>query len=345
VSGTSPNGSRARTAGGRLLARPLALLAGVALLVVGCAGETKPVVVGVARAEAITTTAAGPGIFEPAVDVPVVLGFRGTVTTVEVGLGQRVVAGEPLVAVSSAGLDNVAGKLGARASALTASVTALQKGGASAGVIAAAQAQATLAQNALAVANAGRGQIRAPISGVVADITSTPGGRVLSDEPLLHIVQTEQLTVTAQLASVFMGRVRTGMPALVRVSGTSGVALAGIVTRVAPVASTNGQTFTVVVLVATPGGAQPGTNAYVSVPLTVDAPVAVNHLAVLNADTFPTVFVVEGSTVQQRRVALGLSDGETTQIVSGVSSGDSVVIAGSQQLSDGSVVTVRKGGG
>src|SRR5450631_2611723 len=146
----------------RLRARAIHSLGAVAVVgvfAVGCASHsTSAVVSSAAHAGEISVTAAGHGVFAAAVDVPVVLGYRGTITSVGVVVGQRVAVGDPLFGVSSSGLDNVAGKLGLRASALTAAATKLEHASAPAATVIAAQAQAALARNALDTADAGRGR-------------------------------------------------------------------------------------------------------------------------------------------------------------------------------------------
>lgn len=335
----TPRGSRSRLGA----IRRFGAIAVAGVFAAGCASRsTSAVVSSAAHAGEISVTAAGPGVFAAAVDVPVVLGYRGTITTVGVVPGQKVAAGDPLFGVSSSGLDNVAGKLGLRASALTATATKLARASAPAATVAAAQAQAALAQNALDTANAGRGEIRSPIAGTVGDISASPGASVSSDETLVHVLDLSHLTVSAELATSFFGLVHPGMAAVVRVDGQSATPQVGVVTAVAPVVSAGGQTFTIVVAVDDPvAAATPGLNAYVSVPLTVDAAVEVNSLAVLNADSAPTVFVINGSQARQRSVVLGISDGVSTQIVSGLMPGDRVVIAGAQGLTDGASVTVK----
>jgi RND family efflux transporter MFP subunit len=314
-------------------------------LLTGACGQAPPqVLVATAGPAHITINAGGAGVLGAAVDVPVVLGFRGTVTTVKVVLGQPVRAGQPLVEVSSSGLDNMVGKLGARYHALLAAVGKLERRGASQSEIEAATSQATLAGNAYDVANATRGQVKAPIAGVVAGLTAVPGGQVTTDQPLLHIVDPAHLTVTAEMSTRFQGSIRVGQQAAVR-SPTVGAPLTATVNAVSPTATAGGQTFKVVMaLVGQPATAKPGMNAYVTVPLTVDAAVAVNHLAVLNADSNPTVFVVADGHARQRSVVTGLNDDSTTQIVAGLAPGDRVVIAGSQSLVDGAAVTLAGSG-
>jgi|GEM_PF-6264698 len=321
--------------------RALIVSVTIALVCAGCSKGPEPVVVSAVHDSAISLTAGGSGTVTAATDVPVLLGFRGTVTGLAVAVGQSVQAGQVLVAVSSSGLDNIAGKRGARYHALAARLARLLRLGEPAPLISDARSQLAQAQAAYAVAVANRGVVRSPIAGTVAAVGVSPGSTVTADQPLLHVVDLSHLTVTAPLAIEFLGRIKVGMAGSVRSDALPGSPLPGSVVAVAPAASKGGLTFAVVVSIARPAGAAPlGVSAYLSVPVVVQASVAVNQLAVLNADASPTVFVVQGNRVQQRSVTLGVSDGSTTQVLSGLSFGESVVIAGAQSLVDGSSVTV-----
>ena len=87
----------------------------------------------------------------------------------------------------------------------------------------------------------------------------------------------------------------------------------------------------------------PGQEAYVRVAVDHgSSPVVVSKLAVLDIDSDPTVWVVDGSVAHPRTVQLGLSDGSYVEILSGVAPGDLCVIVGSQLLDDGSRVRVTQ---
>lgn len=317
--------------------------ASAVLILTSCGGSgssAHEVVVASARSEALAVTATGQGTFQSSVDVPVTLGFRGTVTSVLVQAGQEVKARDILFTVTSSRSDNTTGKLGLRLSSLAAEVRRLEQQGAKTAALTAARAQFALTRDAYAVSVAGRGVLRAPVSGLVAGIAVKPGDEVVPDQPLLHVVDPRHLVVDAFLSSTFRGLVRAGDPATVRPKGLTAQPLRAKVESVSGVAS-DGGTFEMRLAVnVVPASVAPGTAATVVVPLLAKPGVAVNSLAVLQADTSPTVFVVDGDHVRQRSVVVGVSDGGSTQILSGLTPNDTVVIVGAQPLTDGAQVTV-----
>jgi multidrug efflux pump subunit AcrA (membrane-fusion protein) len=63
---------------------------------------------------------------------------------------------------------------------------------------------------------------------------------------------------------------------------------------------------------------------------------------VIELNDQPTVYVVkDDATVEQRAVTIGLEDGDRLEILSGLSVGQQVVVAGQASLQAGSKVEIR----
>jgi multidrug efflux system membrane fusion protein len=88
-------------------------------------------------------------------------------------------------------------------------------------------------------------------------------------------------------------------------------------------------------------------NEFVNVKILVDTltqAVLVPTPAVLSGTPGDYVYLVNANnTVSVRKVTLGASDGRNTAILSGLASGDSVVIDGTDRLSDGAQISVSTG--
>jgi multidrug efflux pump subunit AcrA (membrane-fusion protein) len=63
-------------------------------------------------------------------------------------------------------------------------------------------------------------------------------------------------------------------------------------------------------------------------------------MAVLNIGLAPTMFVVQGDTVQLRQVQVGAEDGSDVQVVAGIHPGEEYVLVGSQNLANGDHVQI-----
>jgi hypothetical protein len=186
------------------------------------------------------------------------------------------------------------------------------------------------------------GVVRAPVAGRVAAIVTSADVAGTSRFPHVEIVDDRRITVTTSIPIEYLGMVRQGQSATVSEVGQQQTQTAGVITGVAPVNGTGGQSFQVTIGVDNSAGRfRAGAVANIRLSITKDVPVAVNHLAVLHAEDAPTVFVLRDGKVWQRSVTIGLSDGTTTEVVKGLSAGETVVIAGNQQLTDGAPVTVR----
>jgi hypothetical protein len=98
------------------------------------------------------------------------------------------------------------------------------------------------------------------------------------------------------------------------------------------------------VIVAGSGGWRPAGSIRGEVVLGVrkDALVVPEQAVVLRPGG-SVVYVAEGDTVRQRTVQLGVRRGGETEIVSGVRAGDTVVVDGATQLTDGAKIKVRDG--
>jgi membrane fusion protein (multidrug efflux system) len=69
--------------------------------------------------------------------------------------------------------------------------------------------------------------------------------------------------------------------------------------------------------------------------------IAVPKEAIVNEQTQPAVFVVEGGVAHLRPVVLGLRAGDRYQILDGIRSGDMVVSFGQKALREGSAVQYK----
>lgn len=299
-----------------------------------------------ATAGSITATPAGTGVVAAGVDLPVVLGYRGSVTHVDVTLGQHVKTGQPLLGIDSEALNNAAAQLSSHLALDQAALdTLLADPVHPAEKITALRGQVALDQRLVEAAYSRTSVVRAPIDGVVGALVATPGLLIGSTTVLVELIEYAKVSVTATLPVAYFGQVALGARVTVTDVGPAGTSLVGRVTGVAPQTLAGGLQFQVIVTADNPAGiARPGTTAQIRVPLTIRAPVTVDALAVHDAGTAPFVFVVRNGHCEARPVVVGVSDGGRTQVLSGVRAGEVVAYAGTQQLADGDAVQVRKAG-
>lgn len=210
-----------------------------------------------------------------------------------------------------------------------------------------ADAQAAFAQaeaaRAAATLVAARSVVRATFDGVVAKRYHNPGDVVdpVSTDPVLRIVDLRRLEVVASVPLADSPRIIIGAAAhLTNVpAGDPQVGLA-VLSRPAAV-DVGSATIPVRLAFNVP------TNLPTGMPVQVDIDAELRPNAVLipaaalvREGEETAVFVVDGDKAQRRRVQIGLTDGERIEIISGLKTGELVIVDGQAGLPDGAPIRV-----
>jgi cobalt-zinc-cadmium efflux system membrane fusion protein len=145
------------------------------------------------------------------------------------------------------------------------------------------------------------------------------------------------LLTVADLASVwvdfaiypqYVGRIRQGMTAVVTAQNRPELTANGTIHYVGPLLEQDTRVSSGRVVLGNPGARwQPG--LFVNVRVTLErtrVPLAVPEGAIVRTNEGPAVFRAEGNRFELVPVAVGRSDGRSSEIVSGLAAGDSVVI-------------------
>lgn len=201
----------------------------------------------------------------------------------------------------------------------------------------------SLDQQLLDIANGASPSIASPIDGDVAAVSISAGQAAAPGVPLVQIIDSSKLRVTARFPISEKQYVIIGAPAHLTFSAVPGNSLTGSVVSISPV-TTDGLTFQAIVD-ADNGGNRifPGLVANVSVEAARSVPVAVPRICVLNLDQDPQAFVVDDANVAHlRTLHIGRADADRVEIVSGITKGERCVVAGNQSLRDGVTVHVSK---
>lgn len=169
----------------------------------------------------------------------------------------------------------------------------------------------------------------APLSGVVTARNANPGEQT-GERVLFTVADLATVWVEVALFPKDRSRVQAGQSVRVR-SSEAGQAADGRVVYVAPFGSASNQTLTARVLLDNPDGRwAPG--LYVTVDVTLaesTVPVAVRNEALQLLDGRTVVFAEGPDGFQPLPVETGRSDGESTEIVSGLKPGDRYVAGNS----------------
>lgn len=210
-----------------------------------------------------------------------------------------------------------------------------ESGGTVAAQVRAAQADLAAARASLAAARERLEQARvtAPAPGTVLAIHPRDGQPVQEGQVLLTLGDLEQMTVSARVDEVDIGKVKVGQLLSVRSNAHPQERFAGEVVRVAAQVAQSPQAvssfFEVEGRVTNAGGLlRSGMNAEVTIATDRrDSAVVVGLAAVREEESEALVLVVEGFTVKLRPVKLGLRTQTEVEILEGLEEGEQVIVS------------------
>lgn len=195
-------------------------------------------------------------------------------------------------------------------------------------------------------------RITAPFDGIIQSITSDPndplrpiqvGTPVTEGQALFTIATTDNYIVRAEVDEQDIINVRLGQRVFITGEDFPGRTIVGRVAQISPIAtkstdasSTAKQVLTTIVLDSSPVFLKDGMNVDVDI-LTTDLHRALSvpngALATQNGSSY--VFVVAGGVAHKRRVTAGVVGDARTQVLGGLSPGESVVSQKYPLLTDG----------
>jgi RND family efflux transporter, MFP subunit len=181
--------------------------------------------------------------------------------------------------------------------------------------------------------------IRAPLSGVVYDLPVRAGAYVNAGDLIASVGRLDKLRVRVYVDEPELGRVIKGQPVTITWDALPGVSWSGVVDKVPSEIVPLGSRQVGEVLCAidnTNGKLVPGTNVDAQLR-TAAAPGAltVPKEAIRRIGSDPGVFLLSGGQVAWRKVTIGLNSATRSQVVSGLSEGDSVALTTEQPLKEG----------
>jgi membrane fusion protein (multidrug efflux system) len=203
------------------------------------------------------------------------------------------------------------------------------------GRAAVAQALATLQT---AQWNLGKTTVRAPFAGAVGRRHVQLGQSVSSGDELFDLVDADPLRVRFRLPEMTVGAVKTGDPVRFRLRADTVDTRIATVDYVGPEIDPATRTFEVTARYTNPeGGAVPG--AYADVEVTTetreDAPVVPEAALVTEGEQNFVYVVIAGPKAERREVQVGSRVDGRVEIISGVESGEVVIVAGQHGLPSG----------
>ncbi len=187
-----------------------------------------------------------------------------------------------------------------------------------------------------------RARIRTPFAGRITKRTVERGQYVNVGDPLYDVTDFSTLVARIHIPERDAMQLEVGRDADVVLQAKTDVTFAGRIQRIASVVDVKSGTVEVTIEVRdAPDEVRSG--SFVSIRLLReqhDDAVLIPREAVLVDHQGEHVYVIEGDVARRRTVAVGATEAGRSQIVEGLESGESIVVAGHGALQDGAEVEV-----
>lgn len=210
--------------------------------------------------------------------------------------------------------------------------------------------QLTNAQNTLTRAERSLKNVKentilvSPISGVVTARNYDPGD-MTGTMPIVTVAQVNPVKIIINVPESELSKVSKGMPAEVTFDTYGDEIFKGSVTIVSPTVDSNSKTFGVEIGMQNPDGRiLPGMFGRVKLNLGIANHVVVPDRAIVKqpGSANQYVYVLKDGKVSYNKVELGQRLGDAYELLSGVESGDTVVVTGQTKLADGVSVEIAQ---
>ena len=183
--------------------------------------------------------------------------------------------------------------------------------------------------------------IASPLNGVVVKRYVQAGTFSKAGAPIVAVADVSSLLAKAVVGEAQVQEVKVGVPVRIRVNALKDQEFTGRLTRLSPAAALPARTFTAEVNIPNPQGIlKAGMFAKADVEGVLRSGIlAVPESALVLREDQKTVFVVTAENkVVQKVLKLGEAAGGWVEVLSGVTEGEQIVVAGQHKLKDGAAV-------
>jgi membrane fusion protein (multidrug efflux system) len=185
--------------------------------------------------------------------------------------------------------------------------------------------------------------VTAPFGGIVSERPVSPGDIVQPGAALFTIVDPSSMRLEASVPAEQLSLIRVGVPVVFTVSGYPGREFVGHIVRINPTADPTTRQVRIYVSIPNAGRALVGglfANGRMSSATKTGLVVPVSAVDVRG--TVPSVTRVKGGKAEKVQVQVGLTDktSETIEILSGLQSGDTLLVGAAQGITPGTVVRI-----
>ena len=193
-----------------------------------------------------------------------------------------------------------------------------------------------------------KASIKSPINGTVIKKFLDEGSQVepsvspMMRIPVIMVANIDTVKVLGNVSEKYLGKLKEGAEARVKVDAYPDEVFLGEVTRIAPLVDLTTRTAEVEIEISNEGHRlKPGMFARVSLILEKkENALVVPIKAVLNGNNRKFVFVINNKAAHKKEVKTGIYQKDSLEIVEGLKEGDWVITEGNYGLKDGALVKI-----
>ncbi|MCX6969774.1 MAG: efflux RND transporter periplasmic adaptor subunit [Verrucomicrobia bacterium] len=184
----------------------------------------------------------------------------------------------------------------------------------------------------------GYAKVTAPFDGLITRKLADVGDLASPGKPLVEMEDPSALRLEAAVPEAIIDRITLGSKLGVRIGSNE---LEGVVREISPTADPNSRTLLVKLDLPAMPGLRTGQFGRVAVPVAETSVLRVPASAIIRRGQMELVFIRDGGNARLRIVKTGKLIGGEIEIVSGVNSGEQVIIEGAAGLVDGQPIEAR----
>ncbi|MGL4791109.1 MAG: efflux RND transporter periplasmic adaptor subunit [Anaerotignaceae bacterium] len=204
-----------------------------------------------------------------------------------------------------------------------------------------ASANATAAQIEGVEKNLRDAVVRSPISGVITGKNVTAGVLLTNSAAPYTIADLSSVIVNVSVSEQLINSVQKGTQVNVKIAAASDETIEGTVKTINPVANAQGTYDLEIQINNADGVIKSGMFAEVSFNKEKGHnSIVVDRDAVITKNNETYVFVAENGVAVQKNILMGIDDGVSVQILSGIEENDNVIVKGQTYLKDGDLVNI-----
>lgn len=186
-----------------------------------------------------------------------------------------------------------------------------------------------------------RSEVRAPVDGVISRRSAKTGGiatavGVAAGDPMFLIIQNGEIELDADVGETDVRKLKAGQKVTITVA--DGITTTGTVRLVSPEIDNTTRLGRVRIFIGADNRLRVGTFASGRIETARETGLAVPVSSVSTSNNMSTALVLDGDTVRERKIDLGLSAGGLVQVRKGLVDGDRVIARAGTFLKDGDVV-------